>query len=81
MRIRRSALHAAGGALDDHFLMYWEDADISRRLHKAGWLVAECPEATVRHLGGASGGGPDSSRRADLYAWYAWGRLRSFAER
>lgn len=80
LMLRRSALDAAGGFLDDNFFMYWEDADLSCRIRRAGWTVDECPEATIRHLGGASGGGPDSNRRADLYAWYAWGRLRWFAK-
>ena len=80
LMIRRSALQALGGGLDDAFFMYWEDADLSYRLARAGWSVATCPDAVVRHLGGASGGGSDSARRTDLYAWYAWGRLRWFAK-
>ena len=80
LMIRQSALQALGGRLDDVFFMYWEDADFSYRLNRAGWSVGTCPDAVVRHLGGASGGGPDSTRRTDLYAWYAWGRLRWFAK-
>ena len=80
LMIRRAALESLGGKLDDHFFMYWEDADLSYRLKKTGWSLATCPDAVVRHLGGASGGGADSSRRADLYAWYVWGRLRWFAK-
>ena len=80
LMLRRSALDAAGGSLDDRFFMYWEDADLSYRLRLQGWTVATCPDAVVKHLGGASGGGPDASRRTDLYAWYAWGRHRWFAK-
>ena len=80
LMIRREALETIGGRLDPEFFMYWEDADFSARLGRAGWSVGSCPVAHVRHFGGASGGGPDSSRRADLYAWYAWGRHRWFAK-
>ena len=80
LMIRREALEAIGGRLDSAFFMYWEDADFSARLGRAGWSVGTCPEAVVRHFGGASGGGSDASRRLDLYAWYAWGRHRWFAK-
>lgn len=78
LMIRREALQQCGGALDDHFFMYWEDADLSAKLIEAGWKLAEHPDAHVRHYGGASGGGPDAVRRSDLYAWYAWGEHRWF---
>lgn len=78
LMIRREALEQCGGGLDDTYFMYWEDADFSARLLEAGWKLAECPESHVRHYGGASGGGPDATRRPDLYAWYAWGEHRWF---
>ena len=61
--VRRAALDGVGGRLDDVFFMYWEDADLSARLRKAGWDVAPFPKGYIRHLGGASGGGQDSGRR------------------
>ena len=80
LMIRREALEALGGRLDDGFFMYWEDADLSIRLRRGGWGLAVHPDARIRHHGGASGGGADASRRTDLYAWYAWGRHRWFAK-
>jgi GT2 family glycosyltransferase len=76
--IRRAAIEAVGGGLNDGYFIYWEDADLSAQLRKAGWELAVEDEVVVRHVGGASGGGPDASRRADLFAWYFWGKHRWF---
>lgn len=78
--LRRVALEEVGGHLDGRYFMYWEDADISARLRKAGWERAVFSEAYIRHHGGASGGGSDSSRRPDLLAWYYYGRYRWFSQ-
>ena len=80
LMIRREALEGLGGRLDDQFFMYWEDADLSMRLRKAGWGLAALPGPHVRHYGGASGGGPDAVRRSDLHAWFVYGRHRWFAK-
>lgn len=80
LMIRRTALEQIGGGLDAKYWMYWEDADTSAQLIEKGWQVAEYKDAVVRHYGGASGGGPDASRRGDLYAWYAWGEHRWFTK-
>lgn len=76
--IRREALATVGGKLDDGYFIYWEDADLSAQLRRAGWRLAVEGTALVRHVGGASGGGPDAARRADLYAWYCYGKYRWF---
>lgn len=76
LMIRRSALKPEQFHLDDHHFMYWEDCDISARIREAGWSLDVVPDAQIRHLGGASGGGPDSIRRLDLYLWYVWGEMR-----
>lgn len=76
--LRRQALDEIGGGLDSGYFMYWEDADLSAMLRGRGWGLAVQQDAEVRHHGGASGGGPDASRRADLYAWYCYGRHRWF---
>lgn len=75
--LRKQALDQVG-RLNDDFFMYWEDADLSARLRAAGWGLAHEPRAIVKHYGGGSGGGPDAARRADLYAWYCWGKHRWF---
>lgn len=78
--IRRQALKEIGGFLDDGYFMYWEDADVSARLRRAGWGLAQVDDAWVRHHGGASGGGDDQRRRPDLQAWFDYGRHRFFAK-
>lgn len=78
LMIRREALDDIGGELDGDYWMYWEDADTSAKLIRAGWKVTEVTDARIRHYGGASGGGPDAVRRSDLYAHYAWGEHRWF---
>ncbi len=77
--LRRQALEAVGGRLDDAYFMYWEDADLSARLLRDGWEARPYEGAHVRHFGGASGGGADASRRADLHAWFLHGQFRWFA--
>jgi hypothetical protein len=52
--IRREALDAIG-ALDDSLFMYAEDLDWCWRAQDAGWEIWFTPEATVRHVGNASG--------------------------
>jgi N-acetylglucosaminyl-diphospho-decaprenol L-rhamnosyltransferase len=54
MLIRAEAFHQVGG-FDEGYWMYWEDADLCRRLANAGWKVTYEPAALVRHATGASG--------------------------
>jgi N-acetylglucosaminyl-diphospho-decaprenol L-rhamnosyltransferase len=49
--IRRSAFDQVGG-MDEGFFLYWEDADLCRRLKEAGWRRIYHPGATVTHAGG-----------------------------
>lgn len=53
MMIRRTAFDAAGG-MDEGFFLYWEDADLCRRLRDAGWGTTYHPGASVTHVGGRS---------------------------
>ncbi len=76
LMIRRAALPPNNFHLDENHFMYWEDCDISARIKKGGWQLEVVESAQIRHLGGASGGGPDSIRRPDLYLWYVWGEMR-----
>ncbi len=78
--LRREAVEQAGGLFDPKLFIYWEDADLSSRLLKHGWKLRVVPEAHIRHYGGASGGGPDASRRPDLHAWYTYGRHHWFSK-
>ena len=57
--IRREAWQALGGFREDLF-MYYEDTDLSWRLHERGWEVVYVREAVVHHEH-ASSSGTDSS--------------------
>jgi GT2 family glycosyltransferase len=51
--LRASAVKAIGG-FDERYFLYWEDADLCRRLRKAGFSVRYMPAAEVIHVGGRS---------------------------
>jgi GT2 family glycosyltransferase len=53
MLVRRDAFAAAGG-FDERYFMYWEDADLCRRLRAAGHHVRYVPAATAVHRVGHS---------------------------
>jgi GT2 family glycosyltransferase len=56
------------GLLDEAYFMYFEDADFSARLGKAGHTIAYQPQARVLHdVFGSSGGAPDRPSRLALY--------------
>ncbi len=65
MMVRRDAFEKAGG-FDEAFPLYFEDADLCRRIRLAGGEVWYVPESEMVHLGGATGagggGGRDESR-------------------
>lgn len=54
MMVRREAFEEVGG-FDEAYWMYWEDADLCRRLWEAGWSVRFEPSAVIQHATGASG--------------------------
>jgi N-acetylglucosaminyl-diphospho-decaprenol L-rhamnosyltransferase len=54
MLIRRRAFEQVGG-FDEGYWMYWEDADICRRLSDLGWETMLCTDAQARHQTGSSG--------------------------
>jgi len=52
LMVRRRAFDAIGG-MDETFVPAWfEDVDLCRRLHDAGWDIAYVPAAVIRHEGG-----------------------------
>jgi len=55
MMIRAQTAKALGG-FDPEYFFYVEDVDLCKRAHMDGWRVVFCGEASVVHLGGASGG-------------------------
>jgi GT2 family glycosyltransferase len=54
MLIRRGAFEQVGG-FDEDYWMYWEDADICRRLKDRGWGAMICIDAQAQHSTGSSG--------------------------
>lgn len=54
MLVRREAFNEVGG-FDESYWMYWEDADMCRRLRDRGWTTALCVEAEADHATGSSG--------------------------
>jgi GT2 family glycosyltransferase len=64
MLVRREAFEAIGG-FDEGFFLYWEDADLCRRLHDAGWRTMYHPGVEVHHVAGRSSRhAPMASERA-----------------
>src|SRR5262245_15301006 len=53
MLVRRSAFEAVGG-FDERYFLYWEDADLCRRLRAHGYHVRYVPNATAVHSVGQS---------------------------
>ena len=53
MVIRKDALRQTGN-FDERFFMYWEDADLCRRMWEKGWKVIYFPKVTVHHQVGQS---------------------------
>jgi hypothetical protein len=51
--VRREAFDGIGG-FDERYFLYWEDADLCRRLRNAGWSIRFRPDARVVHLGARS---------------------------
>ncbi len=65
LAVRRTDLDALGG-FDERYFLYFEEADLCRRLAARGRRVRFVPGATVRHRGGAS----SDPRRGPALAWY-----------
>ena len=53
MLARRDALAAVGG-FDERYFLYWEDADLCRRLRARGYHIRYVPHATAIHRVGQS---------------------------
>ena len=53
MLARREALQRVGG-FDERYFLYWEDADLCRRLRQAGYRIRYVPAATAVHRVGHS---------------------------
>ena len=73
MLVRRSAFDEVSG-FDERYFLYWEDADLCRRLRGAGYHVRYVPGATAVHrVGHSSAGARAASVRAfhdSAYLYY-----------
>lgn len=63
---RRDRLLSVNG-FDERYFLYWEDADLCRRLRQAGWTIRYVSDATVVHTGGVSS---RSARAASIRAFH-----------
>src|SRR5581483_8419986 len=52
---------------DPRFVMYWEEVDWCKRVHKAGWAVGYLPSARVVHFVEQSARQLSPARRTWLY--------------
>jgi GT2 family glycosyltransferase len=66
MVIRKAAIDAVQG-FDERFFMYWEDADICRRLRQHGWKIVYFPMAKIYHHTGASS---DTAQLASIFHFH-----------
>jgi GT2 family glycosyltransferase len=66
MLVRRDAFLAAGG-FDERFFLYWEDADLCRRLRGRGYHVRYVPAATAVHQVGRSS---QTARHSSIRAFH-----------
>jgi GT2 family glycosyltransferase len=53
MLVRREIFDRVGG-FDERFFLYWEDADLCRRIRNLGLVIRFVPRARVAHVGAAS---------------------------
>ena len=69
MLVRRQVFEDVG-LLDDAFFMYFEETDFCLRARRAGWTTWYVVESSVTHIGAASTGLKDKSRRTPPF-WFA----------
>jgi GT2 family glycosyltransferase len=73
MLIPRDRFNAVGG-FDERYFLYWEDADLCRRLRRAGYETRYVPGAQVLHVGAVSSGRSALATREfhrSAYRYYA----------
>ncbi len=68
MMIRRRVLEEVG-LFDETFFLYYEETDLCMRARRHGWLTYYVPDSHVAHVGSASTGFQDYTRRTPTY-WF-----------
>jgi GT2 family glycosyltransferase len=71
MLLRREAFLQAGG-FDERYFLYWEDADLCRRLRRLGHRVRYVPGATAVHQVGRSS---ETAKASSIRAFHASANL------
>jgi GT2 family glycosyltransferase len=66
MLIRRDAFDRVNG-FDERYFLYWEDADLCRRLRAQGYTIRYVPAAKVRHV---VGGSSDTAKALSIRAFH-----------
>lgn len=74
--IRASVLQETG-CFDESFFLYYEEVDLCRRIHEAGYAVRYWPDVVVVHLGGESAKSILPAVRSSAGAQLTLWRLRS----
>lgn len=67
LMVRRRAFDEVGGMDEQFYPVWFEDADLCRRLLEAGWTIFFVPRANFRHLGGTSVGTLSPAKTAQVY--------------
>ena len=84
MMARREAITAVGG-FDERYFLYWEDADLCRRLRNKGHSTRYVPSCTIVHSGGVSTSGArtlaTTAFHQSAYTYYATHVARTVAGR
>lgn len=75
LMVFRSVVFREIGGFDDRFFMYFEDADLCRRLHLAGFQVLLCPQTQVVHDARRA-----SRRNLRHFFWHFTSAWRYFAK-
>jgi len=76
MFLRRSALQAVGGGLDEDYFMYGEDVDLSYCIQQAGYVNVYFPEVTILHYKGES-----TRKRSMQYVRTFYGAMATFSRK
>jgi N-acetylglucosaminyl-diphospho-decaprenol L-rhamnosyltransferase len=65
----RGEVFSSAGFFDESFFLYFEEIDLAKRVHAAGWKIYFVADVGVNHVGGLSTGFKDESRRMPRY-WF-----------
>ena len=69
LMMRRDVFEQLGG-FDESFFMYFEDKDICKRVHEAGWKVVYYPKTSLIHLLGGSSSSVQNSVQNSVHTYY-----------